>query len=96
MPWDTPLCWHLGWLLWQVGLQRSDLGRHRETKGHYASFFKKKREALGRTQENVARIIRPGFEPSLLRDFEEFDDDDLDGQVIGTLLAKTVLNLAQS
>lgn len=45
--------------------------------------FKKKREAKGLSQKDVAQMIRSDFQESLLWDFESGDDNDIDGWLIG-------------
>ncbi len=44
--------------------------------------FKKKREAKGLSQKDVAQVIRNDFQESLLWDFERGDDNDVDGWLI--------------
>jgi len=41
--------------------------------------FKRQRMAKGLSEAQVARLIRPDFEASLLWDFESGDDNDIDG-----------------
>jgi len=41
-------------------------------------YFRSKRLEKGLTEEDVVAAIRPGFQASLLWDFEDFDDEDLD------------------
>lgn len=45
--------------------------------------FKKKRETKGLSEKDVAGMIRSDFQESLLWDFEEGDDNDIDGWVLG-------------
>lgn len=45
--------------------------------------FKKKREAIGLSQNDVAQMIRSDFQESLLWDFENGDDNDIDGWLLG-------------
>jgi transcriptional regulator with XRE-family HTH domain len=45
--------------------------------------FKKKREAKGLSQKDVAQMIRSDFQESLLWDFESGDDNDIDGWLLG-------------
>jgi cytoskeletal protein RodZ len=42
-------------------------------------YFRAKRVEKGLTQEQVAALIREDFQVSLLWDFEDSDDDDIDG-----------------
>ena len=42
-------------------------------------YFKSKRLAKGLTEAEVAKVIGPDFEASLLWDFESGDDNDMDG-----------------
>jgi len=46
-------------------------------------YFKKKREAKGLSEREVAGIIRSDFQESLLWDFESGDDNDIDGWLLG-------------
>lgn len=45
--------------------------------------FKKKREAKGLSQKDVAQMIGSDFQESLLWDFESGDDNDIDGWLVG-------------
>jgi transcriptional regulator with XRE-family HTH domain len=45
--------------------------------------FKKKREAKGLSEREVAGMIRSDFQESLLWDFESGDDYDIDGWLLG-------------
>ena len=47
------------------------------------SFFKQKRELKGLSHSQLCPLIRDDFEESLFWDFEEFDDNDIDGFMIG-------------
>jgi transcriptional regulator with XRE-family HTH domain len=43
------------------------------------AYFKRKRLDKGLTEDELAKLIRHDFEPSLLWDFESGDDNDIDG-----------------
>lgn len=45
--------------------------------------LKKKREAKGLSQMDVAQMIRSDFQESILWDFERGDDNDIDGWLVG-------------
>jgi transcriptional regulator with XRE-family HTH domain len=45
--------------------------------------FRKKREAKGLSEREVAKMIRSDFQESLLWDFENGDDNDIDGWLLG-------------
>ncbi len=47
--------------------------------------FKKKREDKGLSHKDLAKMIRSDFQESLFWDFENFDDNDIDGWVVGDL-----------
>src|SRR5262245_25820252 len=47
--------------------------------GHY---FKTRRELKGLSHAELGRLIRPGFQESLLWDFEAGDDNDIDGWLV--------------